>query len=128
MPLTIQDQIEIQQLLAHYTHCADLLPAEQMRDVFAEDGVFKVEMMDIEVSGIDNIIAFFKDMREASPHMRHVCSNLVIQGDGDSATARSYLQVINTDGGAKLEALAQYADTLVKTPSGWRLQTRSVEV
>ena len=127
MALSLQDQIDIQQLLARYTHCADLLPAEAMRDVFTEDGVFKIEMMDIEVSGIDKIIAFFKEMRQASPHMRHICSNLVIDGDGDTATARSYLQVINTDGGAALEALALYADTLARTEQGWRLRSRAVE-
>ncbi len=127
MALTVQDQIDIQQLLARYTHCADLLPAEHMRDIFIKDGVFKIEMMDIEVTGIDSIIAFFTEMRAASPHMRHISSNLVIEGDGESATARSYLQVINSEDGAKLEALALYSDTLTKTDSGWRLQSRSVE-
>ena len=127
MALSFQDQIEIQQLLARYTHCADLQPPESMRDVFTEDGVFKVEMMDIEVSGIENIITFFTDMRAATPHMRHICSNLLIEGDGDTATARSYLQVINTEGGAKIEALAYYSDTLVRTSKGWRLSSRAVE-
>jgi len=108
MALTVQDQIDIQQLLARYTHCADLLPAEHMRDIFIKDGVFKIEMMDIEVTGIDSIIAFFTEMRAASPHMRHISSNLVIEGDGESATARSYLQVINTEGSSPQTSCAAW--------------------
>jgi len=127
MSLSTDDIVEIQQLLARYTKSADIDPPETMRDIFTEDGSFVVAAMDLNISGIDNIIAFFTESRANSAGgVFHVTSNLIVDGDGYSATASSYLNVMQGGTDIKSLTMARYSDELVKTSQGWRLKTRTI--
>ena len=127
MSTSIADQLEIQQLLARYSHAADLHPPEAMRDIFTEDGRFHIEAMGIDAHGIDRIIEFFTEMRAGMEGTYHVNSNLVIDVDGDSATAVSYLTTLRSGEKPEIAGIARYQDQLVKTPEGWRIRARYVE-
>lgn len=128
MSASIEDQFEIQQLLARYTHAADIHPPEAMREVFATDGRFHIDAMDIDVHGIDAIVQFFTKMRPDMDGVYHVNSNLVVDIDGHTATAVSYLTTLRSGATPEIVGVARYEDELVKTDHGWRIQTRGVDL
>lgn len=127
MSLDVADKFAIHELLNAYCHNADYNPPERMREMFTADGIFEVPAMDLRFEGIDHIIAFFTSSRQANAAARHVISNVLIEGSGDSATSSAYLQVVATrDDITTTVAFGRYLDELRRTPSGWRLQRRRV--
>jgi hypothetical protein len=128
MSSSIEDHFEIEQLLARYTHAADIHPPEAMRNIFADDGRFHIEGMGIDVRGIDNIINFFTEMRSQMEGMYHINTNLVVDIDGHTATAVSYLSTLQSGAEPKIVGFSRYEDDLVKTAGGWRIQARSIDM
>ena len=127
MALDIADRLAIETLVNLYCHHADYNPPESMRGVFLPDAVWEVPAMDLRCEGIEAIVAFFTQSRAGFGSARHVTSNLVIEGDGDQATASCYLQVIKVDEDPKqIVSFGRYQDELVRTPDGWRFRHRRV--
>jgi len=62
----------------------------------------------------------------------HRITNLVIEADGDRATARSYvhalLMAMPDDSASWVEALGHYDDELVRTPDGWCISRRTTHI
>lgn len=58
--------------------------------------------------------------------------NIVVDLDGDTATARSYLlghhRVAGMDGGEDVALRAVYVDRLVRTDDGWKIRGTAIEV
>jgi hypothetical protein len=127
MALDITDRLAIEDLVNRYCHNADYNPPESMRDLFVPEAIWEVPAMDLRCEGIDAIVAFFTQSRAGFGSARHVISNLVVEGDGDRATAACYLQVIKVDEDPKqIVSFGRYQDTLVRTALGWRLQHRMI--
>jgi hypothetical protein len=124
---TLADQLEIGQLLARYTHAADQKTPDVMRDIFAADGHFSIEMLGVDVSGVDEIVGYFEQRRAEGQNLRHIVSNLVVDVDGDTATAQSYLTLMVPGEKPGILALARYLDVLSRTSEGWRISERRLE-
>lgn len=124
MSLNSEDLLEIYQLLAAYTHLADVeKDHESMRKIFTNDGSFNVPAIDLSVSGIENIVIFFRD-REGGDH--HINTNIVIDGENESAVVNSYVHIIKAEQGVKSLVFGRYQDELLKTDRGWRIKVRTV--
>jgi len=130
MPLSIEDKLEIQELMARYILASDVHGPEGMRDIFTEDGRFIIEAMQVDVKGIDNIVNWLTEIsKTVPPKLYHTSSNFVIDGDGDVATMTCISQAIQiTDDGIKHFAFGNYDDTLVKNPTGWRLKDHKLNL
>jgi hypothetical protein len=127
MALDLADRLAIEDLVNLYCHNADYNPPDSMRDVFIPEAVWEVPAMDLRCDGIDAIVAFFTQSRAGFGSARHVISNLLVQGDGDHATACCYLQVVKVDEDPKqIVSFGRYQDTLVRTAAGWRFTHRLV--
>ena len=127
MALDLADRLAIEDLVNLYCHNADYNPPESMRDIFIPEAVWEVPAMDLRCEGIDAIVAFFTQSRAGFGSARHVISNLIVQGDGDHATASCYLQVIKVDEEPKqIVSFGRYQDELVRTAGGWRLRHRLI--
>lgn len=127
MALALADRLAIADLVHQYCHNADYNPPESMREVFVPEAVWEVPAMDLRCEGIEAIVAFFTQSRAGFGSARHVSSNLVVQGDGDHATASCYLQVIKVDEDPKqIISFGRYQDELVRTADGWRFRHRRV--
>ena len=123
--LDTHDVVAIQQLLARYTLLADVDKShagEGMREIFTNDAMFQVPAIDLYVKGIDNIVVFFRE-RPGGDH--HINTNLVVEGAGDRAKARSYVHIIKAEKGVQSLVFGYYEDELVKTAEGWRIQHRN---
>lgn len=127
MALNIEDRYQIEQLLHRYCHNADFSKPEAMRAIFIEDAVFELGAMNVRCEGIESILAFFSNARGTMPPSQHVISNLVLEGDGDTAQSSCYMQLFSqVDGEIRVAMMGRYLDTLQRTPEGWRLAQRIV--
>jgi SnoaL-like protein len=80
----------------------------------------------------DDFTTLMTQIHDGMGQTYHRLSNLVIDVDGDSATARSYvhavLMAIPGDSSSWIEALGHYDDGLVKTFDGWRIGKRTTHI
>ena len=126
MALSIEDQLAIQQLVARYNHAIDSGDAEAYADTFTEDGV--LDAGDLVLSGYEALYAFADSFAMTVRAPRHIASNLVIDGDGDRAQLRAYVQLYGLDGvppRQEVRASGIYTDTLVKEDGRWRFVRRT---
>ena len=63
---------------------------------------------------------------------QHLISNVVVRPDGDKARASCYLQAqhvrTGTEGGDNFIIAGRYDDELVRTPGGWRISERRLDI
>ena len=124
MSLSERDRLDIAELVARYIRGADSRDPE-VAELFTEDGVLEANGR-VLGDGKAGVRAFAEANRTATIRRRHVLSNSVVDGDGQTATVHSYVSVYDvTDGVAKAPyLLGEYNDELVKTPAGWRFTRR----
>ncbi len=137
MSLSAEDHAEIRQLLARYNWAVDFGDVEAWAATFTPDGVFEClglpdgAALGGRHAGPDALKAY------ASTHYginqgraRHWNWNLLIEGEGDSATMQCYLNAYSAGQGpsAEFRVTGIYRDTLLRTPDGWRFVTRQVTI
>jgi ketosteroid isomerase-like protein len=122
VPLTVSDVIEIEQLAARYIHAADRGDGETFASTFTEDGQLGT------VAGRATLAEFGAGVPERRPGVRHWLSNLLIEGDGDTATMRSYLRMTARTGPDQSPvevATGCYEDRLLKVDGRWLFHVRT---
>jgi hypothetical protein len=140
-PLTTQDYIDIQQLVARYTFLVDTCSnaGYDFADLFTADGEFSVSQQ-WGVAGARKIKGRealadagggdgkggCKDPKTTLGYgISHISVNHVIMPSAGGATGRSYLLAIGVGGDpTTIERQGGYDDVYVKTPAGWRFQSR----
>ena len=125
MTLSMEDQLAIRQLVARYNHAIDSGDARAYADTFTDDGV--LDAGDLVLSGRDALYAFADSFSVTVWAPRHIASNLVIEGDGERAELRAYVQLYGLDGvppRQEVRASGIYTDTLVKEGGSWRFVRR----
>jgi len=130
MPLSVEDKMEIQDLMGRFALAADINGPEAYRDIFVEDGRFMIDAYQVDLKGLDNIINWITENADTfPPGLTHIQSNFVIDGDGDEAQLSCISQAIQSrDDEIKHFVVGRYFETLVKTPKGWRLKTHKLQV
>lgn len=122
MTLSPQDYQEIEQLYARYNVAIDTGDAEGYAATFTPDGVFN------NFTGHDALVGFVKAWRDRlnGANRRHWNTNLLISGDGQTATGSVYLMLLDVSTKpVSIAAVATYTDSLVKTAGGWRFAKRA---
>ena len=123
--LSAEDRLAIMDLSARYCHATDSHNAEAWADTFTADGA--IEAPQGTSQGRDALMQFAAGVNGAMPKVRHHVSNLVISGDGDSATMSSYLNLINTDGNATVFT-ATYEDQIARVDGEWKFAHRKIVI
>jgi hypothetical protein len=129
MALATDDILAIQKLIADYNHIVDAGDGAAFSLLFVEGGSLDTGFN--VVKGSDELRGFADFVPTMAPGARHLVSNVSIEGDGDAATAKLYLQMYATAGGAaetKLVISGVYEDTLRRDDSTWRFVTRKLTV
>jgi 3-phenylpropionate/cinnamic acid dioxygenase small subunit len=76
----------------------------------------------------DGITEYMTVMHADMVDTKHQLTNFVIEIDGDSATASTYVHavlVVTHDPLTWYEPVGRYEDRLVRTPEGWRISHRA---
>jgi uncharacterized protein (TIGR02246 family) len=125
MALSVEDQLAIQQLYGTYNHAIDFGDAAGWAATFTPDGVFNGGGgTHTGTEALKGFVDGFASRMKA----RHWISNLVFDGDGNTANGKCYLLLLNlADGKATPLVTAVYHDELKKTADGWRFASRSVK-
>ena len=122
--LTAQDRSDIQNLLAHYAKYLDTGDLDGYVGLFASDAVLFEQHHGREA--IRAYVAQVMERRRTEPGMRlHFMSPAAIDGEGEHATAYSYLVWVTTGASpCPVGAGARYEDTLVREAGRWVFQSR----
>ena len=121
------DKDEIRELLARYCFALDADRFEEMAALFTPDGVWETAFG--TGTGRDGIVAQARSIASGErPRRAHLTTNIVIDLDGDSATARSnWVVIMNTPNGPAIGSGGAYADRLVKIDGRWFFKHRTIE-
>ena len=119
------DEHDIAKVLVRYATGIDRRDWDLFRTCFTEDVLAEYEGLDPWRS-VEEITESMAMSHADMGHTMHQLSNLAITVDGDTATARSYVDAIlmAADGQSGLNPRGFYDDELVRTPVGWRIAHR----
>ena len=135
--LSPADELAIRRLVDRYFSAIDSRDADRLRECFSEDPVF-VGLARPDGSGghphvgVNAVVAVL-DGALAFAASCHVTGNVVVEVDGDTATADTFavaFVVLPADGAAAGPGRVtvrglRYRDALVRTARGWRIRRRT---
>jgi uncharacterized protein (TIGR02246 family) len=121
------DKEEIRELLARYCFALDADRFEEMAALFTPDGVWETAFG--TGTGRIGIAAQARSIATGPrPRRVHLTTNIVIELDGDTATARSnWVLVQNSADGPAIGSGGSYADRLVKVDGRWLFKHRTID-
>ena len=122
MKPSINDIIEINQLLSLWGHVIDAKAWDRFADVLAEDASYDCSIFGFpRVCGIEAIQETFD--REGHARAHHTTNVYVQEGPGEELRAQSKGLGLLSDGTV---ASVTFIDAFRRTPSGWRLASREL--
>ena len=127
----ISDRIEIQDLLARYTHAIDTRDWNALDRIFTPDARIDYSAFGGAAGGLDEIKTFLAESMPMFESFQHLVGSSVVDIDGDTATARTICHnPMVLKGGQDPHLLVcglWYRDRLVRTGAGWRIAERVEE-
>ncbi len=127
--LTAQEYADIQNLYGYYNLCSDDGDAAGFASCFTEDGVLRIETIDMTVNSRRSIEAFKKKDKESrgGKYRRHRGASLHLEKlDDKTVRGRCYFHGYNGTPG-ELPVLADvgvYEDTIVNVDGDWQFAKR----
>ena len=127
--LEIKDRLEIQELMYRYAEMVDRRDWPQMDQIFALEARIDYASTGGHAGPFRETLAWLDRALESWPINLHIISNLIIEFDGDLATARCYFHAPmarETEEGPQyvITNAGHYQDRLIRTPTGWRILER----
>lgn len=123
--MTRQDRQDISDVLVRYATGIDSRDWPLFRTVFTDD--CELDYGEIGTwTGVDAVVDFMVAAHDMAGHTLHRISNQVATVDGDTATARTYVDalIMSQDNNSGVNAVGFYDDELVRTDTGWRIRRR----
>ncbi len=125
----IEDRLAIRERIETYSHAVFLKDADLWISNWAEDGVWNLPSVGVEMTGRAKIRAAWEQAMSNYAMAGFFAVPGAIEVNGDTATARSYTQeVLLTKDGALRKIVGAYDDTLVKGNGTWLFARRSYTV
>lgn len=121
----MSDVDAICEVLVRYATGIDRRDWPLFRTVFTDD--CELDYGEIGVwRGVDAVTEFMVAAHEMAGHTMHRITNPAVTVDGDTATARAYVDalIMAQDNGSGVNAAGFYDDEFVRTDVGWRLAKR----
>jgi 3-phenylpropionate/cinnamic acid dioxygenase small subunit len=128
----LTDRLEINDLLIRYAVSLDSRDWAQLATCFTEDAVAEYGELAGRNDGRDEIVATCRHALEGLDASQHIVGNFVIATDGDAGTASCYLHaqhyLVSANGTNTFVVGGTYHDRLIRSPEGWRIAHRRLEV
>ena len=125
-PLTLEDRIAIQDLVARYNWAIDTQDGEGVADTFVADGVF--DGPTYQYVGREGLVR----LGIGRPHgptygAQHWTTNMVVEGNAERVASRSYFIRQSIEGGVITAGpLGYYRDVIDKVDGRWLFARRSI--
>jgi ketosteroid isomerase-like protein len=127
MALTVEDRLEIMDLVARYNYAADLKDIEATVADYTDDGT--IEGFYSTGRGKDamrrDLVGIFAGEGTLK---RHLAPNLRIAGDGDTAEVSYVLLVIEGETSPSVGATAAITDRVRKVDGRWLVERHRIDV
>jgi len=128
----MSDRLEIQDLLARYSHAIDFRDWDALDDVFTPDARIDYSETGGAKGSFAEIKAWLPKGLERFPVYQHMVATTRLKLDGDRATSRTILfnpmLHKHADGTEQVFFVGLwYRDQLVRTAEGWRIADRYEE-
>jgi hypothetical protein len=124
MALTVEDRLEIYELLALHGHLMDVGSFDRLDELFTVDFVYDVEALGYgQLVGAEAFVEASRALGDDNPLGHHVTNALVIADRGNTATVRSKGIGILASG---TSGTVIYEDVVRRTDAGWRIARRTV--
>jgi uncharacterized protein (TIGR02246 family) len=123
--LNASDLVAIQQLVSRYNQAVDSGDGAAFAGVFTDDGALVTPVRTI--AGHEELEAFPPTFANTVSAPRHITTNMIIDGEGDKATIKAYVQVFTLQGdppSQQVSTCGRYEDSLVRTNGEWRFTER----
>ncbi len=122
--LSVQDRLDIQELMAVYSRAIDFGRWEELPDLFTDDCTLDFGKVMGTHQGKDAVRAFANMLKGTGLTMRHYVTNCIITGGGDRAEATTYVLAFTGQKGSLTPTTGRYEDRLRKQGGRWLLQER----
>lgn len=126
----LTDRLDVAEVLARYCVALDTRDWDLLEQVFAVDAACDYGSIGTP-QGIPAITAAIRGTIADLDATQHLTGNVLVEIDGDRATASCYLisQHVRRGqvGGEEYMIGGRYHDELVRTPPGWRIRTRRLD-
>lgn len=123
----VEDELSLYRLMTSYGPAADSGDGVKASEIWTEDGIYDADGPGV-MDGRGAIVAMLADEGHQSmvPGCAHLNHPVVIQLDGDRATAVGYSQVWRTDDGThRVFRLAANRWEFARGDEGWRVVRRT---
>jgi hypothetical protein len=122
--LSTDDRLAIAEIMAAYCHAIDLGRWEGFPALFTEDCRLDFGSLMGVFEGADGVRRFADTMQGLGLFMRHFTTNAIVKGDGERASAESYVLAITGPPGSSSQTTGRYEDEFVKVGGRWRIRAR----
>jgi hypothetical protein len=123
-PLTTDDRLAIQELMALYSRCIDFGRWDELPDLFTEDCTLDFGAVMGQHQGRDAVRKFAGMLASTGLTMRHYVTNCIISGTGEQADATTYVLAFTGQPGSLHPTTGRYEDQLRKVGGRWLLHVR----
>jgi ketosteroid isomerase-like protein len=126
----LQDRNDIEDVLYRYSASVDSFDTEGVRSALADDIWAQYGNSDPVVGG-DALAEWIATATATIIWQHHLLNVYHVKIDGDEASALSYLtsyQVFKENPDAAIILVARYHDELRRTPAGWKVSKRIMEL
>ena len=124
----LEDKDAIQDLMTRYCLSIDAGRNEEWVECFTEEGIFNSPILG-KWQGPEKLLAFTQKYKEwtGDAQPRHCVMNILIDLNGDTATAESYLLMTHAERGkTELVISGRYEDEIEKVKGKWLFKERKV--
>jgi ketosteroid isomerase-like protein len=132
-PQEMSDRLEIQDLLADYSHAIDSRDWDALDDVFTPDATVDYRAFGGSCGDLATTKQFLAAALSGFSHFQHMVSTSKVTVDGDRAVGRTIchnpMVLQEDDRGATRMMFCGlwYLDRFVRSPEGWRIAERVEE-
>ena len=128
MSAVLEAKDYIRELMARYAQALDACRFADVAACFAADGEWTTDYGAARgPAEIEKFISGIVPVKGEGPQRKHYITNMIIEVDGDTASAVSdYLVVRESDNGLIPVMGGSYKDRFVKTPAGWRFARKEL--
>jgi len=126
----LQDRTDVEQVLYKYSSAVDSFDKEGVRSCLADDISAKYGNAEPVTDG-DTLANWIADATATVIWQHHLLNVYHVELDGDLTSTVSYLtsyQVFEEDPKAAIILVARYHDELRRTPDGWKISKRVMEL
>jgi hypothetical protein len=125
--LTTTDRLAIHDTLYRYCHCLDRGRWEEFAALFTPDCCVDFSQTLGRYEGSAGVRQLCETLGSLGLMMRHLVTNIVIEGDGERAQVATYvLAVTGVPGPTQRTSTGFYQDELVKRDGRWLLHRRQL--